>query len=154
MANEKSTRTIAVENLRSANKETKSISGTLKVIAEFWRDGYRLAFEDYLGITKKQLTIELIKTLHESMYVSPGIVGKYVKVARTLNGEFVTDAKGRKVYDKKLREVTTWTPNTLFNVLEDSAKAKGLIASTSKVATKPTTKPTEKPAVAKRTKAA
>lgn len=121
---EKSARTIAIENLTCANKETRSISGTIKVIKAFWKSGYNTAFA-YIGINDaKELTIDLLKTLHSSMYVSEGVVGKYVKVARTLNGEFVLDDKGHKIYDKKLREVTSWTPRTLFAVLEDSKLAK------------------------------
>ena len=136
---EKSAKVIAVSNLIAANKETKSLSGVIKLVGRFWSFGYREAFA-FVGVNKlSDLKIETItKDLHQSMYID-NQAARYVKVAKKdEKGNFImTEKNGKqcKVYDTTLKVVTTWTPRILFDVLLASKDAKE--QSVQKVESKP-----------------
>lgn len=107
----------AVNNLRNANKESKSISGCIKIIAKLWGSGYNEAFE-YFGVTYKQLNITLLDKCQKDEQGNVYLVSR--KVRKDEQGNNVLNEKGKKVYDEYNKVVTTWTPATLWKVLEQS----------------------------------
>lgn len=125
---EKSAKTIAVANLIAANKETKTLSGVIKLVAKFWQNGYRDAF-NFVGINKlNQLSFDLItKELHTSCYID-GKAAKWVKVAKKDGkGNFIMikkNGKECKDYEKVHKVIDKWTPRILFDLLLESKTAK------------------------------
>ena len=109
--NQKSERVIAVENLRGANKEVKSISGVCKIIQKFWGAGYNKAFK-YFEYQKSNFTPEILDQIDKRMLVD-GVVCKVVK-------KFVKDANGKRQYTYELKPVTTWSVTTLWTILDQS----------------------------------
>jgi hypothetical protein len=107
----------AVNNLRNANKESKSISGCIKIIAKLWGSGYNEAFS-YFGITFKQLDIALLDKCQKDEQGNVYIVSR--KARKDEQGNNVLNEKGKKEYDTYNKVVTTWTPATLWKVLEQS----------------------------------
>lgn len=107
----------AVSNLRNANKESKSISGCIKIIAKLWGSGYKDAFT-YFGVTFKQLNIDLLDQCQKDEQGHVYIVSR--KARKDEQGNNVLNEKGKKVYDTYNKVVTTWTPATLWKVLEQS----------------------------------
>lgn len=116
---QKSERSIAVENLRDANKEVKSISGVCKIIQKFWGAGYGKAFK-YFELQKNDFTPELLNRINERMWVD-GVVCKIVKkFTKDDNGEFAKDENGKRQYTYELRPVTAWSVTTLWTILDQS----------------------------------
>lgn len=108
----------AVQSLRKANKETKSISGTIKVIKSFWKDGYKDAFKGF-GLDYKSFEYSTIK----NMLQTDAEGNFFVASKRGLKddkGEYILDTKGKRVYETYNKVITTWSPTTLFRCLEQS----------------------------------
>lgn len=119
----KSIKSTAIESLKSANKETKSISGVCKIIAQFWSEGYSAAFAE-VGITnKKQLTPELLKGIPTEFINEEGIVCHYVKVnvldeeQQAIPAKVLKNGKVQYLKEWKLRPIKTWSANILFALL-------------------------------------
>lgn len=119
----KSIKSAAVESLKSANKEVKSISGVCKIIAHFWGEGYKEAFAT-VGITdKKQLTPVLLKQLPQEFINEEGIVCRYVKVnvlddeQQAIPNKVLKNGKVQYLKEWKLRPIKTWSANILFELL-------------------------------------
>lgn len=107
----------AVNNLRNANKESKSISGCVKIIAKLWGSGYNEAFE-YFGITFKQLNIALLDKCQKDEQGNVYLVSR--KALKDEQGNNILNEKGKKVYESYNKVINTWTPATLWKVLEQS----------------------------------
>ena len=119
--NPKSERIIAVENLRDANKEVKSISGVCKIIQKFWGAGYNKAFK-YFDMQKNDFTPELLDRITKKLKVD-GVVCKVVKkFVKDDKGTFVKDANGKRQYTYELKPVTTWSVTTLWTILDQSTR--------------------------------
>ena len=58
----------ALKSIREANKETKSLSGVIKTIRSFWKDGYKDAFEGYLGLSFQDIELKNIVLLWAESY--------------------------------------------------------------------------------------
>lgn len=128
--NNKSERVNAVNNLKNANKEVKTLSGVIKLLQKFWSNGYKEAFS-YVGVTYKDLDFKVISNLCQK-----DSDGKIYLVCRkqetTPNGEKVYHheliTRGEKKGHSKLvptmidynKVITSWSAITLFKVLEQS----------------------------------
>lgn len=119
----KSVKTTAIENLKSANKEVKSISGVCKIVAQFWNEGYSAAFAE-VGITnKKQLTPALLKEIPAEFINEEGTVCRFVKVnvldeeGNTIANKVLKNGKVQYLKEWKLRPIKTWSANILFELL-------------------------------------
>lgn len=128
--NNKSERVNAVNNLKNANKEVKSLSGVIKLLQKFWSNGYKEAFA-FVGVTYKDLDFKTVSEICQK-----DEEGKIYLTCRkqetTENGEKVYHheliTKGAKKGQSKLvptmieynKVVTSWSATTLFKVLEQS----------------------------------
>lgn len=132
--NSKSERVTAIQSLRDANKEVKSLSGVIKLLQKFWSNGYKDAFS-YLGVSYKDLDFKVISAMCQK-----DNEGKIYLTCRkqetTKNGEKVYHheliTRGEKKGQSKLcptmieynKVVTSWNATTLFKVLEQSKNNK------------------------------
>lgn len=119
----KSVKSTAIENLKSANKEVKSISGVCKIVAQFWNEGYKDAFAA-VGITdKKQLTPVLLKQIPSEFVNEDGIICRYAKVDVLDEGGnaivkiTLSNGKTQNLKEWKLRPIKNWSANILFELL-------------------------------------
>lgn len=119
-----SVESIMKEGLREGNRESKSISGALKIIGMFWGVGYQKAF-NVLGISsKKSLTPKVIfDMVHESLKEE----GAEDVVCKTWEKVYEKNAKGEIVkvdkhamFHYELKEVKTWTPNKVARIIAQS----------------------------------
>lgn len=129
-ANNKSERVSAIQSLRDANKEVKTLSGVIKLLQKFWSNGYKDAFA-YLGISYKDLDFKVISAMCQKDEEGK-IYLTCKKQETTPNGEKVYHheliTKGAKKGHSKLvptmveynKTVTSWSATTLFKVLEQS----------------------------------
>lgn len=128
--NNKSERVNAIQSLRDANKEVKSLSGVIKLLQKFWSNGYKDAFA-FVGVTYKDLDFKVISAMCQK-----DEDGKIYLICRkqetTPNGEKVYHheliARGEKKGHSKLvptmieynKVIASWSATTLFKVLEQS----------------------------------
>lgn len=117
--NQKSERVIAVENLRDANKEVKSISGVCKIVQKFWGAGYNKAFK-YFGLSKDDFKPNLLDDVTEKMRVNDEVCKIVKKFVKDDKGVFVKDANGKRQYTYELKPVTVWSVTTLWTILDQS----------------------------------
>lgn len=128
--NNKSERVTAIQSLRDANKEVKSLSGVIKLLQKFWSNGYKEAFT-YVGVTYKDLDFKVISAMcqkDEEGYI-------YLTCRRAVkneDGNKVTEQieiKGGKnkgktkevvMMEEYNKVITSWSATTLFKVLEQS----------------------------------
>lgn len=128
--NKTNERVNAVNNLKNANKEVKTLSGVIKLLQKFWSNGYKEAFS-YVGVTYKELDFKVISAMCQK-----DSDGKIYLVCHkqeiTEGGEKVYHheliAKGAKKGHSKLvptmieynKVIASWSATTLFKVLEQS----------------------------------
>lgn len=128
--NNKNERANAIQSLRDANKEVKSLSGVIKLLQKFWSNGYKEAFS-YVGVTYKDLNFKVISEMCQKD--SDGKIYLTCKRAvKNEEGEKVTEQievkggknKGQLKEVVKMEEynkvITSWSATTLFRVLEQS----------------------------------
>ena len=128
--NNKSERVNAIQSLRDANKEVKSLSGVIKLLQKFWSNGYREAFS-YLGISYKDLDFKAISTMCQKNEEGK-IFLTCRRAVKNEEGHKVTkqiEIKGGKnkgktkevvMMEEYNKVITSWSATTLFKVLEQS----------------------------------
>lgn len=109
----------ALKSIREANKETKSLSGVIKTIRAFWKEGYKEAFE-YIGLTYQDIEFKNIVSLWAQSYWNEDNTKMLypTKVAKKdENGNFVLN-NGKKVYEKVMKEYNqNFTVMRVFDAL-------------------------------------
>ena len=130
--NKTNERVNAIQSLRDANKEVKSLSGVIKLLQKFWTNGYKEAFS-YLGISYKDLDFKVISNMCQK--------DEDGKIYLTCKKQETTEG-GEKIYHHELisrgpkkgqsklmstmieynKIITSWSATTLFKVLEQSKK--------------------------------
>lgn len=109
----------ALKSIREANKETKSLSGVIKTIRAFWKDGYKEAFE-YIGLSFQDIEIKNIMSLWAQSYWNEDNTKMLypTKVAKKdEKGNFVLN-NGKKVYEKVMKEYNqNFTVMRVFDAL-------------------------------------
>ena len=128
--NKANERVNAIQSLRDANKEVKSLSGVIKLLQKFWTNGYKDAF-GYLGISYKDLDFKVISEMCQKD--SDGKIYLVCRKQEATDGgekiyhhELIT--RGEKKGHSKLvptmieynKIITSWSATTLFKVLEQS----------------------------------
>ena len=117
---------IIKEGLRDGNKESKSISGALKIVGMFWGAGYQKAMGQ-VGISKKsELVPATIFGMVCDSLKSEGENGTICKVwvkvyDKNANGK-IKKVQKHSVFHYELREIKSWTPNKLVELLDQSSK--------------------------------
>ena len=126
----KNERVNAIQSLRDANKEVKSLSGVIKLLQKFWSNGYKDAF-GYLGISYKDLDFKVISAMcqknEDSQIYLTSKKHKTNKAGQKVYTPILTTSgknKGRikevAVMESYNKIVTNWSATTLFKVLEQS----------------------------------
>lgn len=110
-----------IQALQQANKESKTISGTITIIRALWSKGYRQAFGEF-GISFADMEFKNIVAMCQKNDVGEIYITKKRRV-KDENGEVVLDANGkpqREEYDEVVG-VNKWTATKLYNILKQSA---------------------------------
>lgn len=111
---------ISLSGLKNANKETKTLSGAVKIIKSFWKDGYKDAFESF-GYTYKTIEVpELLKVLRKDTE-GKCIIRRKVAI-KDESGNFVLNKAGERTYKEEDKVIKVWTPTTLYTALKQSSK--------------------------------
>lgn len=128
--NQQNERVNAVNNLKNANKEVKSLSGVIKLLQKFWSNGYKEAFA-FVGVTYKDLDFKVISAMcqknEDSQIYLTSKKHKTNKAGQkvftptlTTSGKNKGRVKDVAVYEDVHKVITSWSATTLFKVLEQS----------------------------------
>ena len=121
---ESANKAIRMQNLRNADQESKTLSGTIKVVKTFWRSGYKDAFAglvsaaDIMGVNAPAI---LEKCLKDEMGQA---CTHSRKAERNPDGSLLLDSNGKRVYVDVYTPVTKWTPRKLLLSLIQEAEGK------------------------------
>lgn len=130
--NQQNERVNAVNNLKNANKEVKSLSGVIKLLQKFWSNGYKEAFA-FVGVTYKDLDFKVISAMcqkdEDSQIYLTSKKHKTNKAGQKVyTPVLITSGKNKgiikdiAVYEDVHKVITSWSATTLFKVLEQSKK--------------------------------
>jgi hypothetical protein len=112
----------ARSRMRDANKESKTLSGALKMILSFWNEGYKDAFAA-IGLANKDLTVPNIQKMWPVDLKVNGVFAYKTKVAAFTKSEtgekvYQYDRDGKKVTETVLKEFSNnFTPLRIFDAL-------------------------------------
>lgn len=116
----KTKRTIAVKELRNANKESKSFFGACKIIKGFWLNGYDDAFR-YFGLDfadfQPKKCADILNRLQKD---NEGNVFIWRKHYIKHNGENLLDLNGKRIYVYVQKPVSVWSPSLLWTICEQT----------------------------------
>ena len=119
--NESTSKAIRMQNLRNADQESKTLSGTIKVIKTFWKNGYKEAFAGLVSAA-------------DIMQVNvPAIIAKCLKddkghacthsrrAEKNTDGSLLLDSNGKRVYVDVYTPIVKWTPRKLLlSIIQES----------------------------------
>ena len=128
--NNKSEKVNAIQSLRDANKEVKSLSGVIKLLQKFWSNGYKNAFS-YVGVSYKDLDFKVISAMCQKnedsqIYITSKKHKTNKAGQKVYTPTLITSGKNKgrikdvAVYEDTQKVVTSWSATTLFKVLEQS----------------------------------
>ena len=121
---ENASKAIRMQNLRNADQESKTLSGTIKVVKTFWKSGYKEAFAglvsaaDVMGVNAPAILEKCLKD-------EKGQACTHARRAeKNPDGSLLLDSNGKRVYVDVYTPVTKWTPRKLLLSLMQEAEGK------------------------------
>ena len=114
MTKQVKTQSVRMASLRNADQESKTLSGTIKVVKTFWRSGYKEAFSglvsaaDIMGVNAPAILAKCLKD-------SEGNACTHARRAeKNPDGSLLLDSNGKRIYVDVYTPVTKWTPRKLL----------------------------------------
>ena len=124
ISNESVSKAIRMQNLRSADQETKTLSGTIKVIKTFWKSGYKEAFAGLVSAADV-MSINAPSILEKCLKDSDGNACTHSRKAeKNPDGSLLLDSNGKRVYVDVYTPIVKWTPRKLLLSLMQEAEGK------------------------------
>ena len=121
---ESMSKSVRMASLRNADQETKTLSGTIKVVKTFWKNGYKDAFSGLVSaadIMQVNAPAIIAKCLKDS---DGNACTHSRKAERNTDGSLLIDSNGKRVYVDVYTPVTKWTPRKLLLSLMQEAEGK------------------------------
>lgn len=113
-----------MQNLRNADQESKTLSGTIKVVKTFWKNGYKEAFAGLVSAADV-MSINAPAILAKCLKDDKGQACTHSRRAeRNPDKSFLLDSNGKRVYVDVYTPVTKWTPRKLLLSLIQEAEGK------------------------------
>ena len=107
-------KSVRMANLRNAEQESKTLSGTIKVIKAFWKNGYKEAFSglvsaaDIMGVNAPAIIAKCLKDDKGQACTHSR------KAERNPDKSFLLDSNGKRVYVDVYTPIVKWTPRKLL----------------------------------------
>ena len=110
-----------IQFLQNANKESKTISGTITIIRALWSKGYKQAFSEF-GISFADMEFKHIVAMCQKNDAGEIYITKKRKIKNDA-GEVMLDAKGKPQREEynEIIGANKWTATKLYNILKQSA---------------------------------
>ena len=121
---ESMSKSVRMASLRNADQESKTLSGTIKVVKTFWRSGYKEAFAGLVRAADV-MSVNAPAILAKCLKDSEGNACTHSRKAeKTPDGSLLLDSNGKRVYVDVYTPVTKWTPRKLLLSLIQEAEGK------------------------------
>ena len=124
MTKQVKTQSVRMASLRNADQESKTLSGTIKVVKTFWRSGYKEAFSglvsaaDIMGVNAPAILAKCLKD-------SDGNACTHSRKAeKNPDGSLLLDSNGKRVYVDVYTPIVKWTPRKLLLSIMQEAEGK------------------------------
>ena len=120
VSNDSVSRAIRMQSLRNADQESKTLSGTIKVVKTFWKNGYKEAFAglvsaaDIMGVNAPAILAKCLKDDKGQACTHSR------KAEKNPDGSLLLDSSGKRIYVDVYTPVTKWTPRKLLlSIIQD-----------------------------------
>ena len=111
---ESMSKSVRMANLRNADQESKTLSGTIKVVKTFWRNGYKDAFSGLVSAADV-MSINVPAIIAKCLKDSEGNACTHSRKAeKNPDGSLLLDSNGKRIYVDVYTPVTKWTPRKLL----------------------------------------
>ena len=121
---ESASKAIRMQSLRNADQESKTLSGTIKVIKTFWKSGYKEAFAGLVSaadVMSVNAPVILAKCLKDS---EGNACTHSRKAEKNPDGSLLLDSNGKRVYVDVYTPIVKWTPRKLLQSIIQEAEGK------------------------------
>ena len=124
ISNENTSKAIRMQNLRNADQESKTLSGTIKVIKTFWRSGYKEAFAGLVSAADiMQVNVPVI--LEKCLKDAEGNACTHGRKAeKNPDKSILLDSNGKRIYVDVYTPIVKWTPRKLLLSLIQESEGK------------------------------
>ena len=117
-------KSVRMANLRNADQESKTLSGTIKVIKTFWKNGYKEAFAGLVSAADI-MSINVPVILAKCLKDDKGQACTHSRKAeRNADKSFLLDSNGNRIYVDVYTPIVKWTPRKLLQSLIQEADGK------------------------------
>ena len=121
---ESMSKSVRMANMRNADQESKTLSGTIKVVKTFWKSGYKEAFSGLVSAADV-MSVNAPSILAKCLKDDKGQACTHSRKAeRNPDKSFLLDSNGKKVYVDVYTHIAKWTPRKLLLSLMQEAECK------------------------------
>ena len=107
-------KSVRMASLRNADQESKTLSGTIKVVKTFWKSGYKEAFAGLVSAADI-MSVNAPSILAQCLKDDKGQACTHSRRAeKNPDGTLLLDSNGKRVYVDVYTPVTKWTPRRLL----------------------------------------
>ena len=124
VSNESVSKSVRMASLRNADQESKTLSGTIKVVKTFWKNGYKDAFAGLVSaadIMQVNAPAIIAKCLKDS---DGNACTHSRKAEKNPDGSLLLDSNGKRVYVDVYTPIVKWTPRKLLLSIMQEAEEK------------------------------
>ena len=124
VSNESVSKVIRMQSLRKADQESKTLSGTIKVVRTFWKSGYNEAFAglvsaaDIMSVNAPAILAKCLKDAKGNACTHSR------KAERNEDKSFLLDSNGKRIYVDVYTPIAKWTPRKLLLSLIQETEGK------------------------------
>lgn len=117
-------KSVRMANLRNADQESRTLSGTIKVVKTFWKSGYKEAFAGLVSASDV-MSINAPAILAKCLKDDKGQACTHSRSAeKNHDGSLLLDSNGKRVYVDVYTPITKWTPRKLLQSLIQESEGK------------------------------
>ena len=124
VSNESVSKSVRMANLRNADQESKTLSGTIKVVKTFWKSGYKDAFAglvsaaDIMSVNAPAILAKCLKDDNGQACTHSR------KAEKNQDGSLLLDSNGKRIYVDVYTPIVKWTPRKLLLSLIQETEGK------------------------------
>ena len=112
--NERASKAIRMQSLRNADQESKTLSGTIKVVKAFWKNGYKEAFAGLVSAADI-MSVNAPAILAKCLKDDKGQACTHSRKAeKNADNSFLLDSNGKRIYVDVYTPIAKWTPRKLL----------------------------------------
>lgn len=117
-------KSVRMANLRNADQESKTLSGTIKVVKTFWKNGYKEAFSGLVSASDV-MSVNAPAIIAKCLKDSEGNACTHSrKVEKNPDGSLLLDSNGKRVYVDVYTPIVKWTPRKLLQSIIQEQEGK------------------------------